>query len=236
MQRRVFLRSGAFALVTLGLSPSFLRRTAFARELRGAARGKILIVLFQRGAADALNMVVPHGDADYYALRPTIAIPRPGARDAATIDLDGFFGLHPALSPLRPLWERGMLAPIQAVGSPSSTRSHFDAQDYMESGTPDLKGTPDGWLNRYLAARGTCAECAEPSPFRSVAMTPQMPRILEGPSPAIAMTSLDDFGIRVQGSQAERMEALYRTGSADVVHSAGAEMFEAVRMLNAADP
>ena len=236
MHRRIFVKSGALALVTMGLSPQFLRRTAFAAELRGAAKGKVLICLFQRGAADALNVVVPHGDPSYYALRPNIGIARPGGTAGAAFDLDGFFGLHPALAPLMPLWQRGMLAPIHAVGSPSSTRSHFDAQDYMESGTPDMKGTPDGWLNRYLAARGTCAECAEPSPFRSVAMTPQMPRILEGPAPAVAMTSLDDFGVRVRGSQAERMEALYRTGSADVVHSAGAEMFEAVRMLNAADP
>ena len=237
MHRRIFVKSGALALVTLGLSPRFLRRTAFAAELRGVAKGKVLICLFQRGAADALNVVVPHGDPAYYSLRPSIGIPRPSrSATAPAFDLDGFFGLHPALAPLMPLWQRGMLAPIHAVGSPSSTRSHFDAQDYMESGTPDVKGTPDGWLNRYLAARGTCAECADPSPFRSVSMTPQMPRILEGPSPAIAMTSLDDFGVRVQGSQAERMEALYRTGSADVVHSAGAEMFEAVRMLKAADP
>jgi uncharacterized protein (DUF1501 family) len=243
MQRRVFLRSGAFALVTLGLNPSFLRRTAFASELRSARApsgqgGKILIVLFQRGAADALNMVVPHGDPDYYALRPTIAIPRPGARDAATIDLDGFFGLHPALSPLRPLWERGMLAPIHAVGSPSATRSHFDAQDYMESGTPDLKGTPDGWLNRYLAARGTCAECDAKAaiPFRAVTMTPQTPRILAGPAPVIAMSSLDDFTIRATGSDVERLEALYRTGRADIIHGAGAETFDAVKMLRAANP
>jgi uncharacterized protein (DUF1501 family) len=238
MQRRVFLRSGAFALVTLGLNPSFLRRTAFATELRGAARGKILIVLFQRGAADALNMVVPHGDADYYALRPTIAIPRPGARTEAAIDLDGFFGLHPALAPMRPLWERGMLAPIHAVGSPSATRSHFDAQDYMESGTPDLKNTPDGWLNRYLAARGTCAECEAkaPTPFRAVTMTDQTPRILAGPAPVIAMSSLDDFTIRASGSDAERLEALYRTGRADIIHGAGAETFDAVKMLRAANP
>ncbi len=120
-------------------------------------------MLFQRGAADALNMVVPHGERQYYALRPTIAIPRPGSRSDSALDLDGFFGLHPALAPLRPFWDRGMLAPIHAVGSPSATRSHFDAQDYMESGTPDLKGTPDGWLNRYLAARGTCEECEAPS-------------------------------------------------------------------------
>ncbi|MGQ0712486.1 MAG: DUF1501 domain-containing protein [Gemmatimonadaceae bacterium] len=237
MQRRVFLKSGAFALVTLGLSPSFLRRTAFATELRGVARGKILIVVFQRGAADALNMVVPHGDADYYALRPTIAIPRPSARDGASIDLDGFFGLHPRLTPFRALWERGMLAPIHAVGSPSATRSHFDAQDYMESGTPDLKNTPDGWLNRYLAARGTCAECeTTASPFRAVTMTPQTPRILAGPAPVIAMSSLDDFTIRATGSDVERLEALYRTGRADIVHGAGAETFDAVRMLRAANP
>jgi uncharacterized protein (DUF1501 family) len=238
MQRRVFLKSGAFALVTLGLNPSFLRRAAFATELRGAARGKILVVLFQRGAADALNMVVPHGDADYYALRPTIAIPRPGAREGATIDLDGFFGLHPALTPLRPLWDRGMLAPIHAVGSPSATRSHFDAQDYMESGTPDLKGTPDGWLNRYLAARGTCAECdaKAATPFRAVTMTAQTPRILAGPAPVIAMSSLDDFTIRASGSDVERLEALYRTGRADIVHGAGAETFDAVKMLRSANP
>ena len=238
MQRRVFLRSGAFALVTLGLNPSFLRRTAFATELRGAARGKILIVLFQRGAADALNTVVPHGDADYYALRPTIAIPRPAARAGAALDLDGFFGLHPALAPMRPLWERGMLAPIHAVGSPSATRSHFDAQDYMESGTPDVKNTPDGWLNRYLAARGTCAECEAkaPTPFRAVTMTEQTPRILAGPAPVIAMSSLDDFTIRATGSDAERLEALYRTGRADIIHGAGAETFDAVKMLRAANP
>ena len=238
MQRRVFLRSGAFALVTLGLSPSFLRRTAFAGQLRLGARGKILIVLFQRGAADALNMVVPHGDADYYALRPTIAIPRPGARTESALDLDGFFALHPALAPLRPFWERGMLAPIHAVGSPSATRSHFDAQDYMESGTPDLKSTPDGWLNRYLAARGTCAECdaKTPAPFRAVTMTEQTPRILTGPAPVIAMSSVDDFTIRASGSDVERLEALYRTGRADIIHGAGAETFDAVKMLRAANP
>lgn len=238
MQRRVFLRSGAFALVTLGLNPTFLRRTVFATELRGAARGKVLVVLFQRGAADALNMVVPHGDAEYYALRPTIAIPRPGARGDAALDLDGFFGLHPALAPLQPLYQRGMLAPIHAVGSPSATRSHFDAQDYMESGTPDLKNTPDGWLNRYLAARGTCAECeAKPAtPFRAVTMTEQTPRILAGPAPVIAMSSLSDFTIRAAGSDAERLEALYRTGRADIIHGAGAETFDAVKMLRAANP
>ena len=243
MQRRVFVKSGALALVTMGLSPRFLRRTAFGMELPGAAKGKTLICLFQRGAADALNVVVPHGETSYYSLRPRIAIPRPSARlggGQAAIDLDGFFGLHPSLQPLKPLWDRGLLAPVHAVGSPSTTRSHFDAQDYMESGTPDQKSTRDGWLNRYLATKGTCeAGCAHDnsaSPFRAVAMTQQTPRMLEGPAPTIAMNSLDEFSVRAAGPAADRLEALYRTGSADVVHAAGGEMFEAVKILKAADP
>jgi uncharacterized protein (DUF1501 family) len=238
------MKSGALTLVTMGLSPRFLRRTAFGMDLPGAAKGRTLICLFQRGAADALNVVVPHGESSYYALRPRIAIPRPSARlgDAqAAIDLDGFFGLHPALQPLKPLWDRGLLAPIHAVGSPSTTRSHFDAQDYMESGTPDVKATPDGWLNRYLATKGTCEECAtgggvRPSPFQAVAMTDQTPRILEGAAPAVAMSSLDAFTVRAGGSSAEQIEALYRTGSSDVVHASGSEMFEAVKMLRSANP
>jgi len=248
MQRRAFVKSGALALVTMGLSPRFLRRTAFGLELPGTARGRTLICLFQRGAADALNVVVPHGEPAYYAMRPRIAIPRPSVRVGsapAAIDLDGFFGLHPSLQSLKPLWDRGLLAPIHAVGSPSTTRSHFDAQDYMESGTPDVKSTPDGWLNRYLATRGTCEECAahgavpneaKPSPFRAVAMTDQTPRILEGAAPAVAMTSLEAFTVRAGGTSAAQLEALYRTGTSDVVHASGTEMFEAVKMLRAADP
>src|ERR1700722_4137244 len=196
MQRRVFVKSGALALVTMGLSPSFLRRTAFGMELSGARKGKVLICLFQRGAVDALNVVVPHGERASYAMRPTIAVPRPSAGTArAAIDLDGFFGLHPSLAPFKPLYDRKLLAVIHAVGSPSTTRSHFDAQDYMESGTPDDKSTTDGWLNRYLAVQGTCDECklqgaahgsgaTDPgSAFRAVALGPQTPRILEGPAP-----------------------------------------------------
>lgn len=248
MHRRVFVKSGALALVTMGLSPSFLKRAIYAQtRLTKTPRGKVLICLFQRGAADALNVVVPHGEAEYYNLRPTIAIPRPtslaagpalvGRDTAAAIDLDGFFGLHPALAPLKPLWDRRILAPIVAVGSPSATRSHFDAQDFMETGTPDVRATSDGWLNRYLAAKGTCAECNAPrSPFEAVAFSPQTPRILEGPAPSIAMTNLAEFSIRATGTDVERLEALYRTGSADLVHGAGAETFDAVKMLRAANP
>jgi uncharacterized protein (DUF1501 family) len=244
MDRRIFLKSGAMALVTLGLSPSFLRRTALAMDLPRAARGKTLIVLFQRGAADALNVLVPFGDRGYYAARPQLAIGAPARTNGAAgaIDLDGFFGLHPSLSSFKPLWDRGMLAPIHAVGSPSATRSHFDAQDYMETGTPDRKGTTDGWLNRYLAVQGTCEACVvgdtgKTAPFRAVAMTTQTPRILEGPSPVVAMNSISEFSIRSAGGDAERrLEALYRTGSADLIHGSGSDMFEALKVLRSANP
>ncbi|MBM4193017.1 MAG: DUF1501 domain-containing protein [Gemmatimonadetes bacterium] len=235
MQRRYFIKSGAIALATMGLSPSFLRRMTYGMALPGAAKGKVLICLFQRGAADALNVVVPFGERSYYQLRPAIAIPAPSSSMRSALDLDGFFGLHPSLAPLKPLWDKGLLAPIHAVGSPSSTRSHFDAQDYMESGTPDVKGTTDGWLNRYLAASGTCEQC-KVSPFRAVSMAPQTPRILQGSAPTVAMDSLAQFAVRSGGDAAARLEALYRTGSADVVHGAGSEMFDAVKMLRSANP
>lgn len=235
MQRRYFVKSGAIALATMGLSPSFLRRMTFGMELPGVQKGKVLICLFQRGAADALNVVVPFGERAYYQMRPNIAIPAPSSGALSAIDLDGFFGLHPSLAPLKRLWDSGVLAPIHAVGSPSSTRSHFDAQDYMESGTPDVKGTSDGWLNRYLAASGTCEQC-QVRPFRAVSMTPQTPRVLQGAAPTVAMDSLDQFAVRSGGDAAARLEALYRTGSSEIVHGAGSEMFDAVKMLKSADP
>ncbi len=234
MDRRVFVKSGALALVTMGLSPSFLRGMAYGMELKNVPRGKTLVCLFQRGAADGLNVVVPHGEQAYYDMRPTIAVARPG-QAAGAIDLDGFFGLHPSLAPLKPLWDQKLLAPIHAVGSPSTSRSHFDAQDFMETGTPDVKGTPDGWLNRLLAVEGTCQQC-QAEPFRAVAMTAQTPRILEGPAETIAMSSLGEFSVRATGSEAERLEALYRTGSADLVHGTGQEMFDAVKLLKNANP
>jgi uncharacterized protein (DUF1501 family) len=248
MQRRAFMRNGALALVTMGLNPTLLRRTVFAQQLMsgagtlGNARGKVLICLFQRGAADALNVIVPHGEAAYYRLRPGIAIPRPTLAAAnAAVDLDGFFGLHPSLAPFKRLWTQGILAPVHAVGSPSSTRSHFDAQDYMESGTPDLKATRDGWLNRYLATRHTCEDCGQAGSqteplFRAVAMSPQTPRILMGPAPAVAMGSLEEFAIRANAATTASVEAIYGTGQADLVHAAGREMVEAMKILRAANP
>ena len=246
MQRRIFLKSGALALVTMGLSPRFLRRAVLHAESRAASSGKTLICLFQRGAADALNVVVPHGDPFYYSLRPSIAIAAPARAAAAdgALDLDGFFGLHPALAPLMPLYQRGMLAPIHAVGSPSSTRSHFDAQDFMETATPDDKSTRDGWLNRLLAAtdRDASARLAaaaghvSPAALRGIALSAQPPRALDGPSPTIALRSLEELRIRTGGPDAPQLEALYQTMGADLVHGDGADAREATRILRTLDP
>src|SRR6202047_5032448 len=150
--RRSFVKGGALALVALGAAPRFLVRTALAQERAG--RPKVLIAIFQRGAVDGLSMVVPHGDPDYYGVRGSIAIARPGGSQGS-LDLDGFFGLHPSLAALKPIWDDRHLALVHACGSPDPTRSHFDAHEYMESGTPGVKTTPDGWLARGLQAAST---------------------------------------------------------------------------------
>src|SRR6516165_4080885 len=190
VSRRVFLKNGAFAMVSLGFAPSFLSRTAFAAGK--TARARQLIAIFQRGAVDGLSVVVPHGEQEYYRARPSIAIPRPNAGEGAAIDLDGFFGFNPRLQPLKPLWDARQLAIVHACGSPDSTRSHFDAQDYMESATPGVKSTADGWLNRYLQAQHP----DHATPFRAVALTQQLPRTLQGTAPATAMTQISQFDIR----------------------------------------
>ncbi|NUQ22004.1 MAG: DUF1501 domain-containing protein [Gemmatimonadaceae bacterium] len=245
MQRRVFLKSGALALVTIGLSPRFLRRAALLAETRAAARGKTLICLFQRGAADALNVLVPFGDPHYYDLRPTIAIGAP-SRDGGerAIDLDGFFGLHPSLAALAPLYQRGMLAPVHAVGSPSSTRSHFDAQDFMETAAPDMKSVRDGWLNRLLVASNAesnarlagAADGHGASALRGIALAMQHPRVVDGPAPTVALRSLEELRVRAQGADAARLEQLYQTMDADLVHGDGSDAAEATKILRAVDP
>jgi uncharacterized protein (DUF1501 family) len=229
--RRVFMKNGGMALLSLGFAPAFLARTV---EAAGAARRKVLITIFQRGAVDGLNMIVPFGERDYYAARPSIAIPRPNATDGA-LDLDGFFGLHPKLAPLKPLWDARQLAIVHASGSPDGTRSHFDAQDYMESATPGIKSTQDGWLNRYLHAK----EHAEATPFRAVALAGQLPRSLQGTAPALAINQVGQFGIRA-GQATEMVQASFESeyaAAADkVLNRTGGQAFDAVRMLKAADP
>jgi uncharacterized protein (DUF1501 family) len=230
VSRRVFLKNGAFAFVSLGFAPSFLSRTALA----ATGRSKQLIAIFQRGAVDGLSMVVPFGEADYYRARPSIAIPRPNGENGA-LDLDGFFGFNPRLQALKPLWDRRQLAIVNACGSPDSTRSHFDAQDYMESATPGVKSTPDGWLNRYLQAR----KAEEATPFRAVALTSQLPRMLQGTAPALAMSQIAQFGIR--GGQASdgagaSFEREYAAAADQLLNGTGKEAFNAIKMLRSTDP
>jgi uncharacterized protein (DUF1501 family) len=231
--RRVFLKQGAFAFVTLGFAPSFLARTAFAAGRNG--RPKQLIAIFQRGAVDGLSVVVPFGESEYYRGRPSIAIGRPGSGDGAALDLDGFFGFNPRLQPLKPLWDARQLAIVHACGSPDSTRSHFDAQDYMETATPGVKSTGDGWLNRYLQARRE----EHATPFRAVALTTQLPRMLQGTAPALAVNQIGQFGIRAgQSSDAigASFEAEYAAAADTVLKGTGREAFNAIKMLKATDP
>jgi uncharacterized protein (DUF1501 family) len=231
ISRRIFLKDGGLALVSLGFAPQFLARAV----AEAAPRRKVLVTIFQRGAVDGLNMIVPHGERDYYSSRPSIAIARPGTSPESAIDLDGFFGLHPRLSPLKPLYDSRQLAIVHACGSPDGTRSHFDAQDYMETATPGVKSTGDGWLNRYLHAR----EHEKATPFRAVAVAPQLPRSLQGLEPALAIGQIGQFGIRAGQStdmvQAS-FEAEYAAAAGHVLDRTGREAFDAVRMLKSADP
>lgn len=229
--RRVFLRNSGLAVVGTAAIPSFLARAAYGAA-ETSSRNKRLVVIFQRGAADGLNIVVPHAEQNYYAMRPSINIPR-----NSVIDLDGLFGLHPSLSPFQALWNQRHLAIVHAAGSPDPTRSHFDAQDFMESGTPGVKATEDGWLNRTL--RSLPAPGAS-SPFRAIALGPSLPRILSGGEPAAAVNNINEFGVGGRNPNASPIantfEAMYEQSVDSVLHGTGQETFEAVKMLKAADP
>jgi uncharacterized protein (DUF1501 family) len=229
--RRVFLRNGALAVVGTSVIPSFLSRAAFAQSPAAAFGKKRLIVLFQRGAADGLNIVIPHADPLYYKMRPTIAIP-----EREVIDLDGYFGLHPSMSAFKGLWDVKHLAIVHAAGSPDNTRSHFDAQDYMESGTPGVKSTEDGWLNRAVAEQ----QIAAASPFRAVALGTSLPRMLSGHAPAVAINDVRSFGVGGRQGAPQAIsggfETMYSESVDTVLHGTGSETFEAVKMLKAADP
>ncbi|WP_263409364.1 DUF1501 domain-containing protein [Terriglobus tenax] len=230
--RRGFMKGGALALVGTSTIPAFLTRSVMAEVNTAAANKKKLVVLFQRGAADGLNIVVPYKEKNYYAMRPSLAI-----KPEQVLDLDGFFGLHPSMAAFKPLYEQGHLAVVHATGSPDTTRSHFDAQDFMESGTPGLKATQDGWLNRALQEellRG------QSSPFRAVALGGQVPRTLQGKLPAIAISNLQDFSVGGRGPNPSPMSNAFQQMYADsvdaVLHGTGQETFEAVKMLKSADP
>jgi len=231
VSRRVFLKCGGVSMIGMSTIPAFLQRAIAGTAMPNK---KKLIVLFQRGAADGLNIVVPYGEENYYRIRPTIAIPRPmRGQENTVVDLDGFFGLHPSLAPLGPLFHQGQLAIVHAAGSPDTTRSHFDAQDFMESGTPGVKATDDGWLNR--AVQGVAETDA--SPFRAVAMGPNLPLTLRGSAPAIALPDVKQFRVLSQSKSVEGgFEALYAQTVDTVLRGTGNETFEAIDMLRKADP
>jgi len=238
MDRRYFLKTSGIGLASFGLmaaAPEFLHQFANAQALKdGYGKKKILVTIFQRGAVDGLNMIVPHGDGEYYNLRRGIAVPQPGKTEGA-VDLDGHFGLHPMMEPLSKFWKGKQLAVVHSSGSPDNTRSHFDAQDYMESGTPGNKGTRDGWLNR--AVQGLSEKDA--SPFRAVAMTQAMPRALYGRAPSVAMTNLSDFSIKAGLYTSDLkggFEGIYQQNAQDTLGETGKETFEAVNFLKKANP
>ena len=239
MKRRYFIKSGGIALASFGLmasTPTFLRRTlAETIDKVTGGRRKTLIAIFQRGAVDGLNVVVPYGEHNYYDLRPNIAIPKPNGGVDAAINLDGYFGLHPSLQSFKPLWDSKRLAIVHASGSPDSTRSHFDAQDYMESATPGVKSTQDGWLNRYLQSKAD----PQKSLFRAVSMTQNMPRAMQGKASTLAISNLADFSIRAGQSSAAMQggfEAMYDQTVNDALHGTGKETFEAVNYLKQVNP
>lgn len=228
------MRNGAMAVVGTAAIPGFLTRTMFAAETSRNRTPQRVVVLFQRGAADGLNIVIPHAESYYYEARSSIAIPR-----NQVPDLDGFFGLHPALADLKPLWDQKHLAIVHAAGSPDPSRSHFDAQDYMESGTPGRKTTTDGWLNRALQAQDERAREKE-SPFRAVSMGADVALTLRGKVPAVAMSSVANYAVGGRNPNAAPISALFETmydhSTSSILRGTGTETFEAIKMLKATDP
>jgi uncharacterized protein (DUF1501 family) len=215
----MFMRGGAMVMAGMGAAPAWLARAA---EGAGGKR-KILVAIFQRGAADGLNVVVPFAEKRYYELRPTIGIPAPGGQNSA-IDLDGRFALNPALQPLKALWDKQQLAIVEATGSPDPTRSHFDAQDQMESGTPG-RTSSDGWLNRALPPAGP-----ETSPVRAIAVGAQLPRTMRGNRSAIAINDTQQLQAGNQDT-ASILESMYARSGDQPVARTGNDAFAALKII-----
>ena len=224
LSRRVFLRGAGLAALGVGMQPSSL----LVRTAQAAGFGpKVLVKVFLRGGCDGLNLCVPHGDPSYYDLRRAV-----GANDIAfergeLLDLDGFFGLNPALAPLQALWDEGTLAFLQAVGNTALTRSHFDAQDFMETGTPGDKSTATGWLDRGIA-RLPGAEV-----MQAVSFSSQLPRSLLGPEPVLVAQSLASFDLRARNwrEEAERLLRSMYDARGDAVGQMGQDTFAAMQVL-----
>ena len=232
INRRFFLHKGALAVAGTTALPGFLVRSVLAET--SSTPNRRLVVIFQRGAADGLNVVVPYREKNYYSMRPSIAIPQ-----NQVIDLDGFFGLHPSLATFKSLYDAKNLAIVHAAGSPDMSRSHFDAQDFMESGTPGIKSTEDGWLNRALQAEDLVYR-RDQTAFRALALGPDVPRTLAGKVPSIALGNINNFSVAGRGPApspaASAFEAMYGGSGDQIFHAAGESTFEAVKMLRSANP
>lgn len=238
--RRAFLKSGALALFATGIGgvPNFVAKAAESRKLsRLYKKNKILVCIFQRGAMDGLMAVTPFTDQYLQKARPTLFMSAAKSANKPLIDLDGKYGLHPSMSAFELLFRQKRLAIVHGVGSPNNTRSHFDAQDYMESGTPFNKGTDSGWLNRAVGLLGHEAV----TPFQAVSLTSSLPRSFYGDNEALAIGNLQDFAIQLRGNPigtntaAKSFEELYDKTSSSLLNKTGKESFEAVKMLKNAD-
>jgi len=230
--RRNFLRSAGLGSLTL---PAWFPRVAFAAT--PSTQRDVLVCIFQRGAADGLNMVVPVGDDDYYKNRPTIRIAQPSGGAGAAIDLDGFFALHPSLAPFKELWDDGVLAAVHATGSPDPSHSHFDAMDFMERGTPGSKSIPTGWIGRHLGSLST----GNTSPFRAVGMGTLVQASLRGPVAATALQSIADFHLDGKGAQATQIASFQASLSSLYADNAWLDLqaqqtVSAINTLAAANP
>lgn len=236
LSRREFLRA-AVAAPAAATWPAWMPRLAFTPE-GVAPRGDTLVVVFLRGAADGLNLIVPHGEEAYYQMRPTLAIPRPDDRRSGkplrALDLDGFFGFHPSLSPLLEAWQAKDLAVVHAAGAPDESRSHFRAMELMERGVSDEHGPASGWIGRHLASMNT----GNPSPLRAIGLGDHVPQSLRGSVPAMALKSIADFHLGGDLKKASGMQsilgALYQED--DSLGIVGAETLRILETLQALDP
>jgi len=235
-ERRQFLQSAAVFAGTVAW-PAWMPRLAFA-PARLAPRGDTLVVVFLRGAADTLNIVVPHGEAAYYQRRPTLGIPRPDDQRAPAhlraIDLDGFFGLHPGLAPLLPAWQAGHLAPIHACGAPDESRSHFRAMELMERGVDDERGPASGWIGRHLATLNAGSH----STLRAVGLGQLPQRSLSGAVPVSALRSIADFHLGGDRAAVAQMQAALTSlyGGDQALSVIGQETLGILDTLQALDP
>jgi uncharacterized protein (DUF1501 family) len=235
--RRGFIKNSGLALFGIGLGgvPRFVQAAAASFKNTGLyGKRKILVCIFQRGAMDGLMAVTPFTDTYLKTARPNLFMEAGAGKPL--IDLDGRFGLHPGFKAFESFYKEGRLGIVHGMGSPNNTRSHFDAQDYMESGTPFNKGTASGWLNRAVGLMGHDA-----SPFRAVSLTSSLPRSLYGDNGAVAISNLADFNIQLKGNKsganlaAKSFEDLYDETSNELLKETSKESFDAIKMLQKTD-